>query len=114
MNPIELTARAMLAVGDIVIFIALVSAVLLLFFNTIDNFFSDTGSIPVQVMVVGWIGFLTVFGGLVAVTTTGLEQIRIGYMFGINMGVVALLLMALLLLLATGTSWRLASRYLVD
>lgn len=110
MNPIEAAALASIAVGDIIIMVALSCAVVLIVFNVIDTKSSYSGPMPKQIMVFGWFSFIAVFGGMIIASTTGVVHQEVGLAFGMTIGVKSVLLLVVLLLLSLGTSWRLSAR----
>lgn len=110
MNPIEAAALASIAVGDIIILVALSCAVILIVFNIIDTKSSYSSPKPKQIMAFGWLSFVVVFGGLIIATAAGVEYQEVGLAFGMTIGVKSVLLLVVLLLLSLGTSWRLSAR----
>jgi hypothetical protein len=110
MNPIEVAALASIAVGDIVIMIALSCALILIIFNVLDSKSSFSGRMPNHIMFFGWLCFVTVFGGLIIASTSGVDGQQSGLAFGMSIGIKAVLLLVVLLLLSMGTSWRLSAR----
>ncbi len=109
MNPIEVAALASIAVGDIIIMIALSCALLLIIFNVIDTKSSYTSPMPNQIMFFGWLCFVSVFGGLAIASTIGADYQQVGLAFGMTIGLKSILLLIILLLLTLGTSWRLSA-----
>ena len=110
MNPIEAAARASIVAGDIIIILALTCAIVLIIFNIIDTKSSYKSPKPKQIMAIGWLSFVAVFGGLILATMVGVEYQQVGFAFGMTIGVKSILLLVVLLLLSFGTSWRLSAR----
>lgn len=111
MNLIEVAAMATIALGEIVILIALSCAILSLGFNIINSLSLQTSPNSSQIMIIGWLGFLTVVGGLVIAFSTGVSHHKIGLAFGMTIGIKAFLLLVIFLLLSFGRSWRLSTRH---
>ena len=110
MNSIEAAAEASIAVGDFIIIIALSCAILLVVFNIIDTRSSYSSPKPNEVMVFGWLSFISVFGGLILATIVGVDYQQVGLAIGMTIGLKSVLLLIILLLLTFGTSWRLSAR----
>ena len=110
MNLVEVVALATIAVGDIIILLALGCAILLIVFNLVDYRSSYDNAAPNRIMIFGWLSFVVVFGGLVIATVTDLGYDRVGLGLGMSIGLKAILLLIVLLLLSLGTSWRLSAR----
>lgn len=110
MNLIDVAAMATIALGNLVILIALSCAICMLAFNIIDSLSFQTRPDPNLIMIIGWLGSLTVVGGLMVAITTGVSQQQIGLAFGMTLGIKAFLMLVIFLLLSLGTSWRLSAR----
>ncbi len=111
MNLIEVAAMATIALGDLVILIALSYAILSLGINSIDSLSLQKNPNSNQIMIIGWLGFLTVAGGLVIALASGVSHQQIGLAFGTTIGTKAILLLVTILLRSFGTTRRLLARH---
>jgi len=108
----NIIATGMTALGDLFIFITMICALMLLFINGKNARSSFKRPAPMQFVIVGWLGCILSYVGLVAVSRSGFVTSEIGIVSSMSLTLSALLLYLCFSLMLLGTAWTLRSRRL--
>jgi hypothetical protein len=109
-NLSDVLAKVMTEIGDVFIIVTFFSALMVFMINIVISRSSPLRKIPVYFHVVGWIGFLISYGGLVAYSRVDVTGQSIGLFIEMPLMVATLVLYFAFSMLLMGAAWTLRSR----